>query len=411
MTAARILAVLAVGLAAPAAAQAPSCGGIGVVGAWIGGEEAGSDLATADGTLQADGQVPIAGHLVRLFALSEPTTIQADVAAVPSGDPYAAIYDASGAEVATDDDSGGQLAARIVADLAAGRYCLAARSYEAGVTDVTVRIGRADAELPPAPPPPVSPTEAEAAPTGGCDALDVARLGDGPLDGAALAEGISATAPASERPAYLFELAEPMPVTLTAAGQAADPLIRLRDGAGAVVAENDDADGLDARIDQATPLPAGRYCVEVEDLNGGDAAVTVGLKTFDALSDRLRRIGTLEIAPTGTDPVAVSDLGVLDTALTASMEAGATARWFAFDLPTGGLVLAEAVSIGGTADPVATLFDRVGRVVATSDDGPQGLDSLIVHRAVPGRYLVGLRTYAEGPGEVRLLLERFVPAR
>ena len=60
---------------------------------------------------------------------------------------------------------------------------------------------------------------------------------------------------------------------------------------------------------------------------------------------------------------------------------------------------------------MATLYDRIGRELATNDDGPNGLDSLLIHRAAPGRFLVGLRTYEDGPGEVRLSLERFVPAR
>ena len=424
-----LVALVAATLAGPALAEAPACGGIGSVGEWVGGDEAGSDLATLGAVLDVDGRVPIAGHLVRLFTLSEPTEVRVDVAARPSGDPYVAIYSEAGIEVASDDDGGDALASRLTADLDAGAYCVAARSYELGVTEVAVRVGAAALFDYAAPPPPgdelLPPRPGEGgeaggdeageagdgAATGGCDALDVPRLGDGPLDAAAMGEGVAATATVARRPAYLFELSEPVPVSVTATSEGGDPLVRLRDGAGAILAENDDADGLDARVDLATALAPGLYCVEVEELDGGAIPVTVSVRAFDAASDRLRRIGALELAPVGTDPVTITPLGALATVLTASAEASPTARWFAFDLPEGGLLVAEAVSMSGQDDPVLKLYDRVGREVAAADDGPAGLDSLLVHRAVPGRYLVGLRTYAAGTGEVRLLLERFVPAR
>ena len=200
-------------------------------------------------------------------------------------------------------------------------------------------------------------------------------------------------------------------MTITARGDLADPRISLLDAGGAVLAENDDAGGLDSRIDTARPLPEGEYCIALDDLNASAEPIAVALRRFDPAADRAARIGTLALAPAASDDVAVTELGVLDSALTASMEAGPAARWFAFDLEAGGLLVVEAVAVDGEADPVVSLFDRVGREVAANDDGPSGLDSFLVHRALPGRYLLGVRTYDDGPGEVRILAERYVPAR
>lgn len=71
----------------PVLAQAPICGGISLVGEWIGGDEAGSDVFAEGAVFEGEGRVPIAGHLVRMFTLSKPGVVRLDVRAVPSGGP------------------------------------------------------------------------------------------------------------------------------------------------------------------------------------------------------------------------------------------------------------------------------------------------------------------------------------
>lgn len=396
--------------ALPAWAQSPICGGISVVGDWVGGSEAESDLTGADTIFEADGRVPIAGHLVRMFTLSRETEIRIEVAAEPAGDPYIAVYDAAGTEVAADDDGGDGFASRVETTLATGTYCLAARSYESGVTDVSVRIGLASAfddQTAPRPagdvsPPPV--TDGGAA----CFQSGMARLGDdlAPPD---LTAGLAADLTAGETPALGFSLSAGTSISITAESDGGDPLIRLRDANGAVLGENDDFEGLDARIDLTQPLSAGEYCIEIEDLNGPDNAIAVALLTFDAAADRLRRLDAAEFAPTDDDDVPITDLGELDTAVLREVQASGRATWFTFDLPGGGLVLTEA--IGGGFDPAVILFDRVGRRVGENDDGPEGLDSFLAARLVPGRYTLAVRLIDESAGPIRLLMERYVPAQ
>ena len=395
-------------LAAPAHAQAPApfCGGISLVGEWVGGDEAASDAMAPEAFFELDGQVPIAGHLVRMFTLSEPGEVRIDVDAVPAGDPYIALYDRGGNEVGADDDGGVDFGSSLTRALSAGTYCLAARSYESGVTDVAVRIGRPDF-FPQDPPPPSIP--APVAEGAGCGAPDVALFSDAQITPAMLAEGVSVEGAAARIPAIALSLADAAPLTITATSDEADPLIRLLDGDGEVLAEDDDSDGLNSRIQMREALAPGTYCIELEDLNASDAPIVVALDAFDPAADRLRRLGLMEFAPGPSDAVAPEDLGTLATAITTDVAGGTAAAWLRFDLPEGGLILIEAV--GFDVDPEIKLFDRLGREVAYNDDGPDGLDSFLVHRAQAGAYILGVRAIDEAPaGDIRILLERYVAA-
>jgi hypothetical protein len=394
--------------AAPALAQdAPICGGISLVGEWVGGEEASSDVMAPEVFFDIAGQVPIAGHMVRMFTLSEPGSVRVDVSAVPAGDPYIAVYDASGSEVGSDDDSGGNFGSSVTMDLAPGTYCLAARSYESGITDVSVQIGR----------PEFFPASNDIAPTpgpsgngAGCGSADVAIIADGQVTPDMLANGTVVSGTIRQAPAYAFDLTQDVPLTITATSELGDPLIRLKDSVGNVLAENDDADGLNSRIDMTAALSAGEYCLEVEDLNGEDNAIVVSLDEFDPVADRLFRLGNMEFAPTTNDDVSVVDLGALETLISQDVQASDSATWFSLAVPAGGLLVIEAV--GTDVDPELKLFDRAGREVAYNDDGPTGLDSQIVYRSQPGNYMIGLRLLDSGQsGNVRLLLERYVPAQ
>ncbi|MEM7644562.1 MAG: ABC transporter substrate-binding protein [Pseudomonadota bacterium] len=394
-------------LTAPAYAQddAPFCGGISLVGEWVGGTQAESDISAAEAAFDGDGQVPIAGHMVRMFTLSEPADIRVEVAAVPAGDPYISVFDRDGAEVAADDDSGGDFASRIETALEPGTYCLAARSYESGVTDVAIRIGRADHAAMTEGGAPMPPARVDLPEGPGCFTADTPSLGSG-LTAATVAA--SATGTVAERPAYGFDLTQPTSLSILATSEMGDPLIVLLDETGTELAENDDFDGLNSRIDMIDPLPAGSYCVEIEDLNGAANDITVSLQGYDPAEIRARRIDDAEIAPTAQDDVAIRDLGPLDSALLADVDASAAATWLRFQVPQGGLLLAEA--LGDGADPSLTLFDRVGRQVGYNDDGPTGLDSQMAVRLFPGTYLMAVRLITDGTSPVQVVLERFIPA-
>ncbi len=406
----RLAAALPLLLAAPAWAQDPICGGIGLVGEWVGGSEDASDLIGLEGAVALDGRVPIGGHLVRMFTLSEPGDVRIEARAVPSGDPYMTVFDAGGLEMATDDDGLGDLGALIEAPLDAGTYCLAVRSYESGVTDVAVAIGSSASAFAP-PPPPRDEASVEDDGYGGplCFEPDTPTLGDG-LDAAALTSSSTATASAFDAPSYAFSLSEPTLLTVTATSETGDPVLHVVDVDGDVLAENDDFDGLDSRIDFGEALPAGEYCIQVDDLNEDDAPITVTLGAFDPAADRARRLDLAEFAPTAADGVEVAALDPLETSLFEEVSMEGAARWFRLELPEGGLVRFEVVGEG--ADPAVTVFDRAGRRLGENDDGPDGLDSLLHLALDAGTYTVALRLVGmDGEaGVVRLLMDRYVPA-
>lgn len=406
--------LLAAALLAPSAhAQEAICGGISTVGDWAGGEESASDVATADAPLSGEGQVPIAGHLVRMFTLSAPAQVRVEVAARPAGDPYIAVFDAEGAEVAGDDDSGGDFAARAEVDLEAGTYCLAARSYESGVTDIAFRIGRTEQEALTEGSPATGGgdrTDAPVATGPGCFEEGVPTLGTAALGTADLSETLTHSAPVGEAPAVGFELAEPAAITVTATSADGDPLITLIDEGGSELAQNDDHDGLNSRIDMTTPMAAGRYCVEVDDLNGAFNPIEIALTAFDPEAERRERIARGTLMPVESDGIEIRELGDLTNRIRAEIGASDSATWSSFDIPEAGLLVAETIS--NDADPVLTLFDRDGREIAYNDDGPVGRDARIVARLFPGRYVIATTMIEGGQAKpIRLVLERWVPAQ
>ena len=170
--------------------------------------------------------------------------------------------------------------------------------------------------------------------------------------------------------------------------------MRLRDESGAVLAENDDADGTNSRVDVPEALAAGRYCLEMENLNGDASAVRATLAPFDAAADRLRRIDAAEFSPLAD--VDVRELGELGASAVVDVAASGSASWLRFDVPEEGVVAIEAVGQG--IDPAVMLFDRIGRRVEENDDGPDGLDSLLVQRVRAGSYLMAVRL-ASGGGD------------
>ena len=74
-------------------------------------------------------------------------------------------------------------------------------------------------------------------------------------------------------------------------------------------------------------------------------------------------------------------------------------------------MLLEAVA-NGNGDPVAYLYDDIGRLVSMNDDNGESYDSMIAARVLPGTYLLGVRQFDENAqGLIRLVMERYVPAQ
>lgn len=384
------------------------CGGVGGAGAWIGGSLGTSDVTDAIAPFQTAAQIPLGGHAVILFQISQPTDVRVEVAPQGTdGDTVLQLYASDGSIVVEDDDSGGNLAARAEVSLAPGEYCLAARSFENQVITADVRVGLLEHEA-------LTPglDGGGGADFGGTCGPDTPAetIGNEAFYQGMLGNPITVSDLPVNTPFYRFELGEPLPLSLTAVGFDADPVLTLFDEFGNILAENDDFDGLNSRIDMTAPLAAGSYCIGVRDIGTGINPITVSIGEYDPVAARLGMINRAELAPSPQDDVPVTDLGVLPPAHFVDVPMGADAVWHRLRVEQGGLLLIEGIAIGDT-DPMLTLFDWVGREIAWNDDA-DGLSSRLAERLTPGEYLLAVHPVPDTPqGTVRLVIERFVPAR
>ena len=390
---------LLLGSATALAAQ-DYCGGLGAEGIWIGGAEASSDLSGAAMFQEQMALVLDGGEYAALFTLSSPTDLRIEAAGRGGTDPVMDLFDQTGTLVATDDDSGGNGAARIEALLEPGLYCAVVRSYANAPMTAFVRVGRIEHE-------PL--TEGLSGEDISID--DSVRPCDAETYAEALMFDVPGIASASEAPYWRFELPEGGPITITAENETADPLITLFDSDGNWIAENDDAVGLNSRLDLAEALPLGTYCVAVQALSDTTAPITLEIGAYDAEGAMRVQFDSGNIAPPLDGSYPVIDAGSVRTRLRQDAMIDNSTTWFSFDVPEYGLVVVEAIAAMEGGDPHLVLFDDLGRKITENDDIGSGLDSMVAARLNRGTYLFGVKDIASSaPVPVRLVLERFVPA-
>lgn len=181
------------------------------------------------------------------------------------------------------------------------------------------------------------------------------------------------------------------------AGALANPHLRLRDGTGAVIAENDDiAAGAnpDSRITYV-PTESGTYYIEAgafADNLTGTFELTInspgaGIDDFvDKLGDAPRPFGTLAVGG----------------AAAGTLEAPADRDWFAVQLVAGTSYLLSLTGIqggGGTLeDPYLRLRDGAGVLIAESDDSADGASTdsaLVFTSSVTGTYYLEVGSYQD----------------
>lgn len=407
-----VAAGLMLGSALPALAQDGLCGGIGDAGQWLGGDEAASDIAIAPGYLEQMALVLMNNEYVGLFTLSQGMEVRLEAEPRGSGDTVIDLRDAAGNIVISDDDSGGNAASFAQTYLDAGTYCLSMRSYDGSPLTGFVRVGRLEHE---------QLTDGLPFDDGGwddsgwtayCDMANVTNfVSDGPIDALLGSGGATVSAAAGDVQFWGFTLAAPAAVSITAENPSADPVITLYDAFGNWLAENDDWDGLDSRIDMSYPLEAGSYCISVAALSDTSLPITINVAGYDPQAALIGMYERGEASPPLDGSYPVIALGALDTRVRRDLMTTDKATWFSFDVADAGLVLIEAVN-NGMGDPVIALFDDFGRQVAFNDDSGQTLDSLIAARVLPGTYVLGVWQLGGGAEVLtRLLFERYVAAK
>lgn len=392
--------------AAPAFAQDAACNGLGANGQWIGGAEATSDISTA-GTYQEQMALVLSGNqYVSLFSVSEATTVRLEAAGRGSGDPQIDLLDSTGAIIASDDDSGGNGAARAEVALDPGTYCMSLNSFDGAPMTAFVRMGRLEQE----------PLTEGVGQTSGEIETGTTPSGGGGNCATATPLGVfgselTATGTVDANPYWGFSLSAPTPITITAQNEDADPLVILYDGADTYIAENDDFDGLNSRLDMADPLPAGDYCIEMQALNDTALPIDVNIVTYDPQAVLLGQIDRGEVSPPLDGSVEITDLGAVSGRLRADAQIGDAASWFSIDVPEGGLILIEAIAGSSDGDPWIAMFDDLGRQVALNDDYGDGLDSRLAEKVTSGTYLLAIKQVGgANTGLVRMVFERYVPA-
>ncbi|QXT38532.1 PPC domain-containing protein [Gymnodinialimonas ceratoperidinii] len=405
-----------VGLTAGAAsAQDVSCGGIGAAGQWMGGAAEASDITTSEGPLTLEAlPVTQGGNTVGYFSISETTEVRVEAQPVDGGDSVIELYDEAGTLILTDDDSGGAWASRAETTLQPGSYCLATRGYADGALTTDMRVGRLEHE------------DITQGLSGGffgggdpyfvgVDACtsdtQATLLGTGPIDGQLTDDGVTAINTISETPYYRFTLANPQAISVRAENPSADPYIYFFDGDGTLMAENDDYESLNSRIDFTTPLPAGTYCIGMRALSNPDVPVTLSVVGYDAAAALAELYDTGEAAPPLDGSYPVIDLGVLPgRSVRDAQVSGRQATWYAFEVPEQGALVVNAVEVTDS-DPLLILYDDLGQEVAYNDDHGGTLNSQITARVQAGRYILAVRQYSDNyQGIIRIATERYIPA-
>ncbi len=388
------LATIIFAVAGPAFAQDNLCGGSGANGQWIGGDEASSDIATVENFQEQMALVLGGNEYVALFSLSAPTDVRIEAAGRGAGDPVIDVLGADGSVIISDDDSGGNGASRAETFLETGTYCMTLRSFDGGPMTAFVRVGRQDQQ----------PLTEGIAETAGEEPMS-----EGSCDTATSLGGVgsTATASAAETPYWSFTLDEAAPISIIAENEDADPLITLYDQDGEYIDDNDDFDGLNARINISDPLDPGTYCIEMQALSDNSAPITVSVDVYDPEAAFQALYARGEAAPPLQGETPVTDLGMLETRALQELQVSSDVTWFSVEMPQSGLLLVEAVG-GEGVDTWLVVFDDLGRRVALNDDYGDGLDSLVAARVPQGTYLIGVRLFEGDTGFVRLRAERYV---
>ena len=370
----------------------------------------GADVSAIDSAVQMQVQLSPGVSNYLQFEVSSPTDVRIEATDDSGVDPVMELLDISGNQVAADDDGGGGRASRIEASLAAGTYCARVYNFSSNNGPTTVQLGRLLH----------MPLTQGIAGTGGgasdpCIASTPATaLAFGALNGAIANGNVLRVTRTGDISYHRFTLDAPIPITLNAKNVDADPVLRLYDASGNLVAENDDFDGLNAQINMQTALGSGEYCVAVSALSDGSLPIELSISEFDEQAFLTARYDSAEAAPAigGTHPI--DDIGTVTTSFSGDVLVGGVARWVSFEIQEPSLMLLQGFGNGG-ADPKIYLFSDRGEQLDFNDDSGNSTDSQIAQELFPGRYLIAVMLYGFEDGDqsqpVRLSVTRYIRAQ
>ncbi|MCC6006842.1 MAG: DVUA0089 family protein [Rhodobacteraceae bacterium] len=325
------------------------------------------------------------------ITLSEPGRLTLRTEADGNLDPLLVLFDGSGAVLASDDDGAGGLDSLIEADLAAGSYCAQLRLFAAQVPEdgegvyLSVSVAEGGAAVSGLP---LDPAAACAAP--GVAVVATPAPGGMPVSTARMV-------PPGGRDAVRLTLGFPMSLRIDSNSGEFDTVLMLLDDTGRVLAENDDYEGTDSRVERM--LQPGQYCATVAAWSGSgggnyrltlsDSAVAAALD--GPCADPALTEGVGQLVP-GDGPITVGTI----------LEGGGP-RYVTLSTAATGPLRIDARS--DAFDTVLRLYDATGRLVAENDDF-QGTDSRIQEVLAAGDYcaeVTGFARSGDGPFTLELV--------
>lgn len=383
-------------------------------GTWLGGGEPAGAAVTGT-PIGLDLPIPAGEVGAAWFEVVADASVTVGAVSVEAGDPMLDLIAEDGSIIGSDDDGGTGLAAQLTVSLGPGRYCVAARDFTRGPMTASLTAVVAEEEAPRVVPEGTDLLPPVVVPDGGGD--DVAGLDphvcpperDAVDLGVVGARPVQETASVADVPRYRFSLEAPAQLEITASNEDADPYLFLYDDAGTLIAENDDADGLDARITTGDTLPAGLYCAGLRALTDDGLPVAVSVATVDAVAALSRLYAEGDQAPPLDGSYPIEDLGQLESRLRREVAIGGDAQWFSFEVARAGAVMIDAVP-EGDADPEVVIYDDLGQFLEWDGDSGWGNASRVGFRVSPGRYALAVREENGAASRVRMRLELFVPA-
>ncbi|MEM9009589.1 MAG: PPC domain-containing protein [Pseudomonadota bacterium] len=404
MVARRMAATGVVLLLGAAGAAAQSCAEAG----WIGGDEATANLSTAVAPIEQALEVDGTSRSFVRFRVDGDADVRLEAAGQDGADPVAELVALDGRLISEDDDSGGNLASRIETTIGEGTYCLTVRGYYDDQMMTDIRIGLQSQEA------------MTVGGSGGSYGTSVctaetaaAELVDGTLDAALSTSGqITTGGTADGAPFHRFRLEAPTQLSITAENENADPVLTLYDEQGSVLAENDDFDGLNSRLDFVEALPAGTYCIGLTALSDSQQRIELTVAAFDEAQFLQSAYARGEMSPPPGSDYPVDDLGPLATTLSNDFVLTGSARWIRFEVSEPSLVLINALGSASGMDTRLALFTEAGRRLDENDDFGGGFDSRLVTPVDPGVYMIALTTVGGSgtAGAARLIVERYIRA-
>lgn len=356
---------------------------------WIRDSNVASNISQAEGPIGTMISTGATGRLVGFHVSEEGQFVRLEAEAVGSGDPVLTLLDGTGSVLAENDDAGDTLSSRIETTLSAGDYCLRVTNYDSNSVQMGIQIGQQD-----------DPALFEVSDSGGadrgamaCNAETQAQpLVEGALNAAVAAGDVTLAVPADGVTYLRFELDAPTELTLRAMSPTLDPTATLFDAQGNMIAQNDDADGTNSRMDFPSALPAGQYCMGVSIYSGGraDGEIQVLASKLDLdsyLAGAYRR-GELVPPLGGTFPVRELDLAKVKQEVALL---GGVAQWYSFELAEPTVIIVDAFGSLVGVDPNLSLFSANGQAVADNDDYNNSNDARLGPVLLsPGRYSMAL---------------------